>query len=191
LNQWPYPELTRTEVLAAFARESIQLGFSLSGVTLAQHLDAFLHTYHSSGSGSLGIEDSLDGPLVELALIQPIGERKINGVRWETVYAFRRESKPEITPALFDYCLQDFWRRFRPREETLTLREVTFGQCSPGQVFKLPEDDVRARLEAYSSPKSIQPFCYQPSAVQGLVSRREGAPNSSLEAVYEGNVANA
>lgn len=185
LNHWPFPELTRSEGLAAFARESAKLGHSHSAITLSQHLDAFLHTYLSGRSGKVGIEDSLDGPLVDLSLLQPVGERKADGGRWETIYAFRREPKPDITPALFDYCLADFWGKFRDGEETLTLREVTLGPCSPGQVFKLPEDDVRSRLETYAAPGAKRPFLYQPSAVQGLISRRKGTKAVTLADIYE------
>ena len=84
LNQWPHPELSRSEVLTAFSKESTRLDLSHSKVTLAQHFDVFLHTYFSSKSSNAGIEDSLDGPLVELLLLQPSGERKAEGGRWET-----------------------------------------------------------------------------------------------------------
>ena len=147
-SQWPYPELTRSEALTAFQRESERQGHSLSLVTLGQHLDVFLHTYVGARSGKTALEDSLDGPLVELDLLQTVGERKGEGSRFETVYAFRRESKPEITPALFDYCIADFWSRYHSAEKSLTLRDIALASGSPGQVFKLPEDDVRARLEA-------------------------------------------
>ena len=191
LNHWPFPELTRSEALAAFARESAKLGRTHSAITLSQHLDAFLNTYLSRGSAKLGIEDSLDGPLVGLSLLQPVGERQVDGQRRETIYAFRREPKPDITAALFDYCLADFWSRFRHGEETLSLREVTLGPCSPGQIFKLPEDDVRARLEAYVAPGVRRPFLYQPSAVQGLVSRRKGAKTVTLADMYETEIPDA
>ncbi len=184
LNHWPYPELTRSEALAAFTRESARLGHSHSAVTLSQHLDVFLRTYHSARGGAVGVEDSLDGPLVELSLLQAIGERKGETGRYETVFAFRRESKRDIGPGLFGYCLGDYWTRFRPNEETLTLREVTTDPCSPGQVFKLPEDDVRTRLEAYGADRT-SPFVYQPSAVQGLLFRRKGIAAPSLADVYK------
>lgn len=189
LNQWPYPEFTRSEALSAFARESKQLGYSHSPVTLSQHLDVFLHTYHPARAKAAAIEDSLDGPLVELSLIQAVGEKKGDGGRWEKVYAFRREPKPEITAEVFEYCLADFWARFRPNEQTLTLREVTLGICSPGQVFKLPEEEVRARLEAYSRAPHLGPFQYQPSAVQALVSRRPKASAPTLQAIYRRELA--
>jgi hypothetical protein len=191
LNHWPYPEFTRLEMLAAFARQSKRFGYSHSAITLTQHLDAFLHTYYPARSKNGAIEDSLDGPLVELGLLQAVGEKKGDNGRWETVYAFRREPKPEITAELFEFCLADFWARFRPNEETLTLREVTLGICSPGQVFKLPEDDVRARLEIYSRPRPALPFVFQPSAVQALLSRKRRAAAPTLAAIYRRELANA
>ncbi len=184
LNHWPYPEFTRSEALAAFTRESVRLGHSHSVVTLSQHLDVFLHTYYPARTAATGVEDSLDGPLVELSMLQPIGERKGEAGRYETVFAFRRESKKDISAALFGYCLADYWGRFRPHEEALTLREATIGVCSPGQIFKLPEEDVRTRLEAFAADRN-GPFAYQPSAVQGLLSRRKGAAAPTLADVYE------
>ena len=191
LNHWPFPELTRSEALAAFVRESTKLGHSHSAVTLSQHLDVFLHTYLPGRSSKLGIEDSLDGPLVDLNLLQPVGERNTDFGRRETILAFRREPKSDITPALFDYCLADFWARFRNGEETLTQREVTLGACSPGQVFKLSEDDVRSRLEICAAFDTASPFLYQPSAVQGLISRRKGTASVTLADIYETELVDA
>ena len=57
LNQWPYPEFTRSEVLAAFARESKRLGYSHSTITLSQHLEAFLHTYYPARSKTGAVEE--------------------------------------------------------------------------------------------------------------------------------------
>lgn len=188
-NQWPYPEFTRTEALNAFTRESKQLGHNHSAVTLSQHLDVFLHTYHPARAKAAATEDSLDGPLVELSLIQAVGEKKGDGGRWETVYAFRREPKPEITAEVFEYCLADFWTRFRPNEQTLTLREITLGVCSPGQIFKLPEEDVRARLETYARARNSGPFHYQPSAVQALLSKKIKAAAPNLQAIYRHELA--
>jgi uncharacterized protein DUF4007/aminotransferase class V len=191
LNQWPYPEFARSEALAAFARESKRLGYSHSTITLTQHLESFLHTYYPARSKTRAVEDSLNGPLVELALLQTVGEKKGDSGRWETVYAFRREPKPEITAELFEYCLADFWARLQPNEETLTLREITLGICSPGQVFKLAEDDLRARLETYAGSRSGRPFVYQPSAIQALLSKRRRTPAPTLEEIYRRELANA
>ena len=80
----------------------------------------------------------------------------------EPVYAFRREEKPEISPELFLYCLNDFWNE-RHSESTLPFREIAHGHGSPGQVFKLPEDDVRARVERLAA-QTEGSFVYVESA---------------------------
>jgi Protein of unknown function (DUF4007) len=96
LNRWPYPEFTRQDVIRAFERESIRLGHDHSEVTWSQHLDAFLHTYLPSRN-VVSLEDSLDGPLTDLNLIQVVGERRMEGVRRDQVYSFRRGRKPEMS----------------------------------------------------------------------------------------------
>ncbi|MER8823077.1 DUF4007 family protein [Mesorhizobium sp. M0991] len=183
IGQWPYPEFTRTEALQAFKRQSAKLGHKHSDVTLSQHLDVFIHTYHATTGGKISVEDSLDGPLVPLNLLMPTGERRVEGGRWETVFSFRREAKPEITQGLFEYCVLDFWERSSPDENTLGLRSVASAPGSPGQVFKLNEEDVRGRLEDLSS--NGRGIAYQPSAIQGLITRREiGAKRTKLATIY-------
>lgn len=191
LNHWPYPELTRTEAVDAFMRESSRLGHSHSPVTLGQHFDVFLHTYVSTrGKAGASGEDSLDGPLVELEFLEYAGERRTAGTgKRETVYAFRREPKPEITRELFEYCLDDYWTQWHATEATLTFRDVATGICALGPVFRLPEDDLRTRLDLYVDPQRGAPFAYQPSAVQGLLTRRPGVVNDFLSAVYQREVA--
>lgn len=181
LSEWPYPEFTRTEALESFRRRSKSLGHDHSDVTLAQHFDVFLHTYIGTRGSKVAVEDSLDGPLVGLNLIVPAGERRNVGGRWDTVYAFRREPKPDITDNLFEYCVRDFWDRQTSGEATLSLRTIATASGSPGQVFKLTEDDVRQRLEAISRRPGAS-LRYQPSAVQGMIFREGAAP--ALKSVY-------
>ncbi len=71
----------------------------------------------------------------------------------------------------------------------MTLREVAVGLCSPGQIFKLPEEDVRTRLEWYVASRGRGLFSYQPSAVQGLLSHRKGARRVTLSNVYSEELA--
>lgn len=183
LSHWPYPEFTPSEALRAFRAESHSRSLDHSDTTLGQHLDVFIHTYHRTRGAAVGVEDSLDGPLVDLNLLVNHGARQAEGGRWETVYGFRREPKPEIGQALFDYCLHDYWDRFASVDSALTFRAVAVGPASPGQVFKLTEDDLRARLEAPQG-EAVRGFTYQVSAVQGLVSRQDGAPRPTLADVY-------
>lgn len=183
LYRWPYPEWSRSEALLSFERESRRLNKNHSSVTLKQHLTIFIHTYIPPIS-KRKFEDSLDCPLAELELVQVIGERSTDDTgRRELVYAFRREAKPEITTALFEYCLDDYWQR-HPSEATLTYRDIAITPGSIGQAFKLPEDDIRGRLDIYTLGNTLLPFSYQPSAVQGLLSRREIRCHNFLAAIY-------
>jgi Protein of unknown function (DUF4007) len=151
LNHWQEPELVPSAILKALKKEVENQENRLSAVTLEQHFDTFLHTYvPTRGRKGEVQEDNLDCPLVELDLIIKVGERELarsSGKR-ETIYGFRREEKPDITPELFVYCLNEFWQKRHATELTLTLREVAHGHGSPGQVFKLPEEDIRTRIDA-------------------------------------------
>ena len=151
LNRWQDPELVPSKVLKTLQQEAAKQDDDLSPVTLEQHFDTFLHTYvPTRGRKGQVQEDNLDCPLVELELILKVGERELersSGKR-EIIYGFRRDEKLDITPGLFVYCLNDFWQKRHAAEATLTLREVAHGHGSPGQIFKLPEEDIRTRVDA-------------------------------------------
>lgn len=187
LNRWSHPELSKSTVLAAFRHESnrMERDRELSDVTLEQHFDTFLHTYVATRSRKGDIqEDNLDCPLVELRLIERVGERRLeDSGKLETVYAFRREPKPEVSPELFVYCVEDFWKRWRANEKTLTFRDVAIAPGSPGQIFKLPESDIRDRLE-HIHAESDGAYLYKESASIQQLSRAEKTGGDLLAAVY-------
>ena len=194
LNRWQEPDLVPSAALKALQKEVAAQNADLSPVTLEQHLETFLHTYvPTRGRKGEVVEDNLDSPLVELELIVKVGERPTDqgAGRMEPIYAFRREEKPEITPELFVYCLDDFWQNRREKEMTLQFREVAHGHGSPGQVFKLPEEDVRVRLEGLAR-QTADAFSYAESA--NLQQVRRNGPQGSLAllpAIYEPEGANA
>ena len=150
LNRWQDPEIVPSIAISALQKEATRHNDKVSPATLVQHFDTFLHTYvPTRGRKGKIHEDNLDCPLVELGLILSVGEREVDrsvGKR-ETIYAFRREEKPEITAEVFVYCLNSFWQQRHPNEATLSLREVAHGHGGPGQIFKLPEEDVLTRIE--------------------------------------------
>ena len=187
LNFWHRPDFTRSEILAAFAVEAQRAGKNLSPVTLENHFTTFLHTYiPTRGKKGEVMEDNLDCPLVELELIQEVGERaQAESSRRESIYAFRVEEKPEISPELFLYCLDDFWAKFHPNERTLSFREVAVGTGGPGQVFKLPEKDIRERLEMIEK-HSRGAFVYQESAaIQQVIRQTPRSPRDMLNHIYQ------
>jgi hypothetical protein len=186
LNCWHRPDFTRTEALRAFEAEAGRLGRRLSAVTLEHHFSTFLHTYLPTRGAKVAVlEDNLDCPLVELRFILQVGDRTLEtSGRRESIYAFRADDKPEIAPALFVYCLNDFWDRRHGNEQTLTFRQVAVGEGSPGQVFRLPEASIQERLEAIETA-SNGVFAYQESsAMRQLLRPRRVSPTELLERVY-------
>jgi hypothetical protein len=184
-NHWRQAEFTRTEVVKAFGREAQKMERRLSPVTLEQHFDVFLHTYVPTRSrkGEI-LEDNLDSPLIELNLIEPHSDREHEkGGQRETVYAFRRTPKPEIGAGLFIWCLNDYWLKQKANEQTLQFRDVAVAAGSPGQIFKLPENDIRERLDSIKADSGGY-FRYEESAALATVTRSTGTPPDWLVTVY-------
>jgi hypothetical protein len=187
LNQWPHPEITRSDVLREFGEQAKKLERKLSSVTLEQHFDTFLHTYVPTRSKKGDIqEDNLDCPLVELELIHRLGDREAGRTgRREPIFAFRRDSKNDVSPQLFAFCLDDFWRKRRPNESTLTFRDVAIGHGSPGQIFKLPEWDIRLRLDAIDSDSDGVFQFEETAALQRITRKRVSDPNSLFREIFD------
>ena len=193
LNRWQDPEFTQRTALLALRKEAdMSTDKPLSPDTLERHFETFLHTYvPTRGHKGEVQEDNLDCPLVELELIARIGERESaeHHGRREPIYAFRREEKPEITSGLFLFCLNDFWSKRHGPEKTLTLRHVTYGHGSPGQVFKIPEEDIRSRLESLKELTDGY-YTYAESAnLQQLNRKGEGNIGQLLQEIYTSEVA--
>ena len=177
-------------ILKTLQKEAEKQKDEVSVVTIEQHFDTFLHTYIPTRGRKREVqEDNLDCPLVELELIIKVGEREFersSGKR-ETIYAFRREEKSEITPELFLYCLNEFWQKRHSAESTLTLREVAHGHGSPGQIFKLPEDDIRVRVDALARQTNGL-MIYNETATQQHIQKNGGLDSVGLlKNIYGGD----
>lgn len=190
LNRWQEPELVPSAAIKALQKEAEKQNCAASEVTIEQHFDTFIHSYIPTRGRKGDVqEDNLDCPLVELDLIVKVGERELDrfsGKR-EIIYAFRREEKPEITPELFVYCLNDFWCKYHSAESTMALKEVAHGHGSPGQIFKLPEDDIRVRMEELARQTSGF-FKYSETANQQQISKSgDRSSFDFLENIYGGD----
>lgn len=186
LSKFQEPELTASSVFDAVRKATISLDKDLSEATLEQQFEIFLHSYvPTRGRKGEVREDNLDCPLVELGLLEQIGHRpgKRNGGKPEAIYAFRRDPKPEISPMLFAYCVDEFWRLRHAEEKTLSFQLLASGHGSPGQVFKLPEDDLRRRVESLSVDTDGV-FDFRESASISSLSREDHSKPIPLSEVY-------
>jgi hypothetical protein len=194
LNKWQETDLVQSRILKELQQEASKLDDNLSMVTLEQHFETFLHTYiPTRGRKGEVQEDNLDCPLVELGLLSKVGERETDKVpgRREPIFNFNREEKPEITSELFIYCLNDFWQKRHPTDETLLFREIAHGHGSPGRVFKLAEEDIRFRVDRLARETDGY-FSYNESSVLQQVRRKNWrSQDMLLKAIYSSEVAYA
>jgi len=191
LNRWQEAEIVEGPVLKAFAQESERLAHKqLSPVTLHQHFEIFIHTYlPTRGKKGELADDNLDCPLTELELLTVVGERDVGGKHREPVYAFRREEKPSISPELFAWSLLDYWKKRFPNEKTLSAQSVAFGVCGPGQVFKLPEQDVINRLGDLAATTDNALSFQDSTALPQVTMNRDIAPLTLLAAAFHAKAA--
>ncbi len=148
LNAWHEPDLVPSSIIAAAKRILNKSDVRVSDSSLRGHLAVFFHTYYPTKSKKGDVlEAGLDCPLVQIDLLEYRGKRESLQGKPESIYAFRRGRKPEINDALFCYALCDFWRLAAPSEETLSFREVATRPSSPGQIFKIEDQEIRERLE--------------------------------------------
>lgn len=191
LNRWQDPTLSPSAAVEALLKEAGREGQQLSTVTVQQHFETFLHTYvPTRGRKGEVQEDNLDSPLVELELLIKAGEREADGGRREIIYAFRRDEKPDITAELFIYCIADFWTQRYSREDTLPFKTIANGHGSPGQIFKLPEEDIRARLAGLQSDTAGVLSFSDAANLQQVRRNGELDPAKLLEAIYTLETAN-
>jgi len=195
LNQFQEPELYASTVLRAFRKAVTQLpSKDITPGSLEQLYEVFLHSYvPTRGQKGDVREDNLDCPLVELDLLRPNGftESAFHPGRIEPKYIFRREEKAEISHALFAYCIDDFWRTRSPKEQSLSLCSIVSGHGSPGQVFKIPEADIRVRLLGIDQQTNGAFRFEESAAIPRVVRESETSPCILLGDVYQQEVAHA
>jgi len=185
LNKWHEPEWTKTKILTVLDQELSKNGADISQNTIEHHLDVFIHTYVPTRSrGGEPQEDTLDCPFVDLNFIEKVGERTESlGGRREPIYSFNRSPKTEITSQMFAYCLNDFFTKNHPNEQSLSFTEICVGPCSPGQIFKLSETDIREYLLRIQ--KQTGAFAFKESAaLQHVFLSKKLNPLELLGRVY-------
>lgn len=194
---WDYliNHLQEPEMYASAAKKAFLEALPQSAVrdvtpgSLEQLYEVFLHSYvPTRGKKGEVREDSLDCPLVELELLRSTGFTRSQEGRLEPKFAFRREDKIEIGAGLFAYCLNEFWNVNFPAEESIPFHQIVVAKGSPGQVFKIPEGDIRQRLLGLEEATNGA-FIFEESAVIPRVVFNEKKSEPTLAQVYGMEVA--
>lgn len=187
LNRLQESEMAVT-VIATMIQRELGAEHKLSVNSLNSLVKVFFHTYvPTRGHKNKVIEDNLDCPLVQLRLIEYGGERNLSSGKKESIYAFRRGEKPEISQALFLYCLNDYWRKTSHEETTLSFSQITSDEGCPGQVFKLTDDDIQSRLSKLTNDSEY--FLFTDSSTSRYLERKFGnfeqISEELLKRIYE------
>lgn len=141
-NHVTSPTFTRQELeapLEDFARK-LDPKKRISPSTLSRDLETCLRSYAPRFAGG-SPEDFAEPLLGELGLLQEVHKGQ---------YAFRRGPKATLHDGLFAYALLDFWESSAQGLSSMAFEAISYGEGSPGRVFKLDEDSVAERLMALS-----------------------------------------
>jgi len=84
--------------------------------------------------------------------------------------------------------LQDFWSKQYPNERSLTFRDIAVVSGSPGQIFKLPESDIRDRLEHIAEDSNGMYQYRESAAMQQIIRRDDVVTQNFLTSVYDPEV---
>ncbi|HYC06238.1 MAG TPA: DUF4007 family protein [Azospirillaceae bacterium] len=112
----------------------------ISDSTLKRDIECFVRTYAPTGPGGRGpVDEHLESPLCELALLQPLDQGR---------FRMRRGPKPSLPDEVFLFALCEFWVDLHPGRASFSVEALTHEPGSPGRVFLLDEESVADRLAA-------------------------------------------
>lgn len=147
-NHCPHASFDRSLLVEHLTRLCVERAMKkVALATLKRDVECFIRTYVEKAGGGLK-EDTLECPLTELALLQPVGRR--DG------YQLTRGPKSTLHPGLFAFATTQFWRRTYPDVRTLSLDALFHEPGSPYRVFLLDEEsivDLAIELEAVTEGK--------------------------------------
>ena len=138
-NHFTAKTFRRDDLVSGLVKLAANQGWKRAAeMTVRRDVECFVRTYVSQPTGAQGtLEDNLESPLAELALIRLVGKRDD--------YQFVRGAKPTLTSGVFAYALNSFWNSIGTTR-TLSFEMVAHEPGSPGRVFLLDETDLVERL---------------------------------------------
>jgi hypothetical protein len=136
------PRFSKDELLVELSRVAEDAGSRTSPASLGRDIDCFVRCYCASRpSRTTPIEDTLDGPLVELGLIREVGKGE---------YLIQRGEQASLPVELLAYSILEFLGGSHSAAKTASLESIAYSPGSPGRVFCVSEDALVAKLESLS-----------------------------------------
>ena len=111
-------------------------------LTLSRDIDCFISIYSAKARKGKSDEESIESPLVELGLINPITRRD--------VFQINRGIKPALSIYTFLFGLLIFWKGYFPNAKTISFESICYQPLSPGRVFLINEDAVAGYMHDIS-----------------------------------------
>jgi hypothetical protein len=186
MNVLTSDEITATEAIDHFAGGPVTSGKDLSAVTLRQHFEVFVRTYvqgQPAGPRSTP-EDMLNSPLTTIGLLRENGDRKLPNGRRETVYRFSTGSKASLSHKTFRYCLHQWWDQTQADEKSLTVRQISLGEDSPGRCFRLPEAAIHRFLIELAKEFPDEFELTESRSQRGITRQFSPGSSSLLSSIY-------
>lgn len=176
LNHFTARTFRRDDLVSGLLKLAIHEGWKKAAeMTLRRDVECFVRTYVSKPAGVQGaLEDDLESPLAELALIRLIGKRDD--------YQFVRGAKSTLTSGVFAYALNAFWNTIGTTR-TLSFEMVAHEPGSPGRVFLLDETDLVERLSSLESHTQGQFRWSETAGLKQVIRERALSDEEALQFV--------
>lgn len=183
-NRFHKPEFTGDELLhalQAFVKEKLGAKARASETTLKHDAAVLIRMYQpTAASKAMPLEESLDSPMANLGLIQPVAGTKYH------------ESKPEfraqLPPAILGFAVaQLFEATGAPALPVETLmRGDGSGIAVPGAVFRITEECLVAKLEDLMASRPGMFELRETAGLHQVYRLAEPVPLDFLERHYAG-----
>lgn len=133
-------DLSRTDLVDAIMEFVKHHDCKVSELTVKRAVDVCLRSYVPNfACRSKAISEEFVEPLLgSLGLMQ---------VKSRDVISMKRTPRPTLHPALFAYCLLDYWQNLGQQASTLDFTRLMHDVGSPGKVFRVDETSLVNYLE--------------------------------------------
>lgn len=174
------PDFTKSELLGEMRTEGQRAGYDHSDVTLLQHAEVFLHSYLGAMKAKAP-EDALDGPLIDLGILQRTGRREQQTGGAEPLFSLPQNSLHRVGANVVDYAIADFWTKRRRGESVISLRDLAQAEGSPGATFRVSSEELREHVEG-----ATHLWAYRPAGDSGSITARADVdPELLLREIYQ------